>query len=553
MLRLATRRQFGLFSGLKNIAQTPLKYVNQVLTSGTDDHHPFGNITEKFEEEAHEWKSVVVENSYELNIFQSNDQIIQGNFGTVDNPHLIFTSDLPFRFVGCTGAPGEDDYEGHEIMYFLLREGPLQRCGSCGQVFKLVRLRDEESAQNDYYRRDFAPRHVQEMGEADHWIQLHALRFMMMNSYEHTHFETPSHTAFTLKNPDEHDRILVDPAYRMEQLALATHKYNVVNEVEANIGRAVYEQYGNTPVEFTKDNFENLVQAEIAIAHLNNHFKAVQRFNIRQFLDPANHQRREKRMLERSKERTQLSNTIYLNGHSENELKYRDYYESDSEALELLGVDAAAEKARILSNPEYNLKNFAFIEEYSALKNADASSYLDKKLFRFNYRQALFSAEDHQRKEARMQKRLQDSGFAEKAAKLAQQEGSPQEAKNAFSELALSQALDNYKNYFESDLEEDFAYVESLPLSEKLAFASTLQQNGLIPEAESEVMAITCPKDTDPQEGFLKQVTNFLENLEAEVAPQLANLNGVNRNQGLLDEVFEKLGKNSKQNSPKAN
>jgi hypothetical protein len=27
---------------------------------------------------------------------------------------LIFTSDAPFRYVGCTGPTNEDDYEGHE-------------------------------------------------------------------------------------------------------------------------------------------------------------------------------------------------------------------------------------------------------------------------------------------------------------------------------------------------------------------------------------------------------------------------------------------------------
>ncbi len=27
---------------------------------------------------------------------------------------MIFTSDAPFRYVGCTGPTNEDDYEGHE-------------------------------------------------------------------------------------------------------------------------------------------------------------------------------------------------------------------------------------------------------------------------------------------------------------------------------------------------------------------------------------------------------------------------------------------------------
>jgi hypothetical protein len=31
----------------------------------------------------------------------------------VDNPLVVFTADAPFRYVGCSGAQNEDDYEGH--------------------------------------------------------------------------------------------------------------------------------------------------------------------------------------------------------------------------------------------------------------------------------------------------------------------------------------------------------------------------------------------------------------------------------------------------------
>lgn len=54
----------------------------------------------------------------------------------------MFTADAPFRYVGCTGPQNEDDYESHELLWMMLREGPLQRCMVCGQVFKLVRLRN---------------------------------------------------------------------------------------------------------------------------------------------------------------------------------------------------------------------------------------------------------------------------------------------------------------------------------------------------------------------------------------------------------------------------
>ncbi len=63
-------------------------------------------------------------------------------------------------------------------MYFLLREGHLQRCRGCGQVFKLVRLRPQNKAENDYYISGMFPPETAELGEADHWIQNSPLRQM---------------------------------------------------------------------------------------------------------------------------------------------------------------------------------------------------------------------------------------------------------------------------------------------------------------------------------------------------------------------------------------
>ena len=88
---------------------------------------------------------------------QNLDAHTQPQFGTIDNPHVIVTSDAPFRYVGCSGQPNEDDYEGHEFLIFMLREGPMQRCPACGQVYKLVRLRDEFSDEMEYYRSSVIP------------------------------------------------------------------------------------------------------------------------------------------------------------------------------------------------------------------------------------------------------------------------------------------------------------------------------------------------------------------------------------------------------------
>lgn len=553
MLRIATRRPFGVFSALNNAIKTPLKHFNKVFEANRGDRSPIGNLGEKMDDEAAEWQAVIVEGAYELNTFQNWDNIIQGNFGTLDNPHLIFTSDIPYRFVGCTGAPGEDDFEGHEIMYFMLREGPLQRCMSCGQVFKLVRLRDEQSTENEYYRRDFVPQDIQEMGEADHWIMLNAVRFMMFNSYEHTHFEVATDPVITLKNSDDHDRLLVDPAYRLEQLKIGEHKMNVLNKVEKDLANSVYKQYGRNPVEFTKDTYENLVHAEIAANRLNRHFKAVQKFNMRKVLDPINHARREQRMLERANQRIKESHTFYLNGVTEGELQFRDYYESDAESLNMLGQNFKTEKELALSNYDYDIKNFKFMEQYSNTNDKDASGYISKKVFRFNYRQAYYSPEDHQRKESRMLERLNAANFTQKLneaasgnAAKALKEPLSKTNKLEFYELIVQQALDNYKNYFESDLEEDFGFVQGLPLSELKEFAGTFDENGLLAEEEKTLAAVSIPKESDPSEGIVGALLGLQKGFNAEVAGALENLTVQNRNPQLVEEAMKKAREEKK-------
>lgn len=41
--------------------------------------------------------------------------------------------------------------------------------------------------------------------------------FKYASHHEYTDFEVPSNMVYQLVNPDEHDRLLVDPAYRLER------------------------------------------------------------------------------------------------------------------------------------------------------------------------------------------------------------------------------------------------------------------------------------------------------------------------------------------------
>lgn len=509
------------------------------------------NATTLFDDMASEWQSVFVENTYELSTFQSFDAVSQGNFGTVDNPHLIFTSDIPFRFVGCTGPPNEDDYEGHELIFFLLREGPLQRCQSCGQVFKLVRLRDEYSTENDYYQSQFFKQDYNELGQADHWVQQSVLR-LMPHSYEHTLFEVHSNPVFSLKNPDDHDRVLTDPAYRLEQLKLAEEKTNVYLKTLEAIERSIIDYHGPNITHYSKEQYENVVNAQIALNEFDRHFKNVQRFNMRAMLDPANHERREAKMLERAKARTQDNHTIYLNNITENELRFRDYFESDSELIDRLDINVYRQKSEIMSARQMQMNNYSFQEVYSQNAEPDSSSYISRKVFRFNYRQAFVKPQDHARKESRMIEKFQSSNIHQLIDQMNQRLAenpklSDQQRLNIeseYHEALINQAIENYKAYFESDLEEDFEYFDNLPVEEKREFLTTYSKNGFALGKERGVVShIMLSKEHDPENGFFKTAADLWAEIESSVQPHYNRINNQNLNQATLDEFKNRFDK----------
>lgn len=54
-----------------------------------------------------------------------------------------------------------------------------------------------------------------------------------------------------------------------------------------------------------------MIEAEAAIKKLDRNFRKVVKFESRKYVDTVNHERREKRMLERAKKRWDGSYTIY--------------------------------------------------------------------------------------------------------------------------------------------------------------------------------------------------------------------------------------------------
>jgi hypothetical protein len=150
----------------------------------------------------------ITHNSLEMNQWHEMEATVHSQFGTVDNPVLIFTSDSSWRIVICMGPAIEDDSHSHEKMFYFVREGPINRCHICGQCFKIVRLKDEASELNDYYSTMFASITHFEVAEEDMVVNLTSYYGDRPQPQMQT---VPGTNVYIHVNNDEADRILIDP------------------------------------------------------------------------------------------------------------------------------------------------------------------------------------------------------------------------------------------------------------------------------------------------------------------------------------------------------
>lgn len=110
-------------------------------------------------------------------------------------------------------------------------------------------------------------------------------------------------------------------------------------------------------------------------------------------------------MLERSKQRTIDGSTIYLNGVTEEELQIRDYYESDENFLNEISNCDDYDYNEALDSEDLKMSRIKFTEEGAENGEPDASSYINRKIFRFKYRSAFCTNQQHVEREAKMLER----------------------------------------------------------------------------------------------------------------------------------------------------
>ena len=130
---VANRGYFSVMERVRQKMNVPMKHLNAFfqpdgmnaesqLPSGYTLH---GNTAAML-------SASITNNALEMHQWHEMDATVHTQFGTVDNPVLIFTSDSAWRIVICMGPGTEDDSHSHEKSYYFVREGPMHRCHMCG-------------------------------------------------------------------------------------------------------------------------------------------------------------------------------------------------------------------------------------------------------------------------------------------------------------------------------------------------------------------------------------------------------------------------------------
>lgn len=432
--------------------------------------------------------------SLELNQWHEMEATVHSQFGTVDNPVLIFTSDSSWRVVICMGPGIEDDSNSHEKIFYMVREGPINRCQICGQCFKIVRLKDEFTELQDYYSLMFASISHFETAEEDLAINMTS----MFNDRPQATMQTiPATNVYIHVNSDEADRILVDPAYKLERLTEAQQGLYAMHAAYKAVDEQLDKHRTYFKVPFGRDTYETWYGIEKAIYKLDRLFNKVEKFDARKFSDPENHERREKRMLENKRKRWSENYTYFFGGLTEEEQQYRDYFQTDIENDPEDGyVEDQIDELRIANDSDFDIKRYDFLEtsmQFEVIENFE--DIVEDKIFKYKYKMNSDDAVTYNRRMNRLLTR-----FAERAAKrdpimeeslidlykrdekdtsLAQVLLDPEnfnttalEGTRAAREYMAQEGVQQYRDYYESDAEEQgfFEYLDNIGNRDRLRF-----------------------------------------------------------------------------------
>lgn len=542
-----SRPYFTFMDRVKDAVRVPMKHIEsyfepqgqEYLTQRPQTENLYGNTAMVF-------NAYLTHNAIDMNTWHDMDNTVHSQFGTVDNPVLIFTSDSSWRIVICQGPGIEDDSHAHEKMFYFLREGPMNRCHLCGQCFKLIRLKDEFSEVNDYYSYMFSSLTHFDVKEEDTHIPLHTLFGDRPSPDE---FSIPTANVYVHVNPDEADHMLVDPAYKLQKLDEAHEKLHAMFKAYEAVEKQLGNYYQNLPIPTTRNLYSNWYDVEKSIARLDRWFLKIEKFNSRSMIDPDNHERRENRMLERKRDRWTDNYTYFFGGLTEEEQMYRDYFQTD---IEQNPEDEVADEFRdeitLAESGEFDFKRYDFQEMAMAHEPHEGfDDIIDQKLFKYKYRMNNDSMHDYFRRMERVTKRFfkraehRDPAIEANLAELLEK-GERENTvgfhiykqvmgrtdlsdatirdNKPFRDYALEEAVLQYKDYYESDAEEQkfFEYLDELPARDRIRFVDIFE-DFTIKKSDNKGFVQIPKREYNPELSYFSNVALDLQDFRDRVWP----------------------------------
>ncbi|CAI2358834.1 unnamed protein product [Moneuplotes crassus] len=564
------RPYFTFMDKVKEAVRVPVKHMESFFESGGHDYESqLPNTENLYGNTAMVFNAYLTHNAIDMNTWHDMDKTYHNQFGTVDNPVLIFTTDSSWRIVICQGPGVEDDSHAHEKMFYFVREGPMNRCHICGQCFKLVRLKDEYSEVNDYYSFMFSSLSHFDISEEDAVIPTK----QMFGDRPSSNLQSAAgKNVYIHVNPDEADHMLVDPAYKMEKLEEAYEKLEALfmafQRVERESGPAVA-----TPVATSKNLYSNWFDIEKSIRELDRMFVKVEKFEARLFIDPDNHDRREQRMLARKRDRWTDNYTYFFGGLTEEEQMYRDYFQTDLEEHPEDAVeDAFIDELDIASQGEFKFENYEFIESSVGEDPHDPLvDLIDSKIFKYQYRVNNDSMQDYirrmdrvvsrqleraSRRDPAVNKNLHDifeEGDRErtlgaqiyKLVKGQAADGKVAQETKAIRDYMYEESLHQYKDYFESDDEEAdfFEYMEELPARDRIKLIEIFEDY-TVPKKDGKGYVKIPRREYNPELSFFSNAALDLADFRDRVLPlaqDAARLDGTFKYQRVTEHEPQKV------------
>lgn len=274
-------------------------------------------------------------------------------------------------------------------------------------------------------------------------------------------------------------------------------------------------------------------------------FNKVEKFDARAMTDPINHERRERRLLDKKRERWITNYTFFFGNLTEEEQQYRDYFETEIEDdPEDDWIDEKLDEIHIASQGQFDPALYDFVD-YTQVHDAHENfdDIVEKKLFKYKYRQNASNLSTYERRQYRVRDRFleraktrdpileqnlndllasdtRDSNLAtivtapERFRMVAEEETRP------FREYMVGEALQQYQDFYETDEEEQgfFEYMSNLTNRDKIRFMEIFEDYTVNPSDNKEYVMIE-KREYNPELSVISNMVLDLVDFKDRVKP----------------------------------